>query len=130
MFKYKKNIYSCLLYNFICFGNLKLVEAGGHLEHSFVGVIGAGFLFGLGYGMFDSNNMPILCQFVTARHRATAYGIMNMVGVFAGAAVTQLLGKWTDGGNLGIGFAMLAFVVAIALIVQLYFLRPVADNVE
>ncbi|BEG99492.1 MFS transporter [Bacteroides sedimenti] len=98
--------------------------------HSFVGVIGAGLLFGIGYGMFDANNMPILCQFVSAKQRATAYGIMNMVGVFAGAAVTQLLGKWTDGGNLGLGFSMLGGVVLVALALQLLFLKPKADNVD
>jgi len=87
-------------------------------------------LFGVGYGMFDANNMPILCQFVSAKQRATAYGIMNMVGVFAGASVTQLLGKWTDGGNLGLGFSMLGGVVLVALILQLSFLRPKADNVD
>ena len=27
------------------------------------------------------------------KHRATAYGIMNMTGVFAGAAITEGLGK-------------------------------------
>ena len=96
--------------------------------HSFVAVIGAGLLFGVGYGIFDANNMPILCQFVSTKHRGTAYGIMNMTGVFAGAAVTELLGKWTDGGGLGQGFAMLSIVVLIALAMQLYFLRPKTDN--
>lgn len=96
--------------------------------HSFVAVIGAGLLFGIGYGIFDANNMPILCQFVSTKHRGTAYGIMNMTGVFAGAAVTQLLGRWTDGGNLGMGFAMLSVVVLVALAAQLYFLRPKTDN--
>ncbi len=98
--------------------------------HHIVAVIGAGLLFGIGYGIFDANNMPILCQFVSARQRATAYGIMNMTGVFAGALITDLLGQWTDGGNLGMGFAMLAIVVAVALCAQLYFLRPKTDNVE
>ena len=98
--------------------------------HNLVAVVGAGLLFGIGYGMFDANNMPILCQFVSSRYRATAYGIMNMVGVFAGAAVTQVLGKWTDGGNLGEGFALLSVVVAVALALQLYFLRPQTDNME
>lgn len=37
--------------------------------------------------------MPILCQFVSAKYRGTAYGIMNMTGVFAGATVTQLIRK-------------------------------------
>ena len=98
--------------------------------HSFVAVVGAGLLFGLGFGMFDANNMPILCQFVSAEYRATAYGIMNMTGVFAGAAVTGLLGRWTDGGDLGLGFAMLGGVVLLALALQLYFLRPKTDNME
>lgn len=98
--------------------------------HSLVAVVGAGLLFGIGYGIFDANNMPILCQFVSAKQRATAYGVMNMTGVFAGAAITDLLGQWSDGGNLGLGFAMLAIVVVVALCAQLYFLRPKTDNVE
>lgn len=98
--------------------------------HSIVAVVGAGVLFGVGYGMFDANNMPILCQIISAKYRATAYGIMNMVGVFAGAAVTHILGRFTDGGNLGTAFAVLGSVVLAALILQLSCLRPKADNVE
>lgn len=98
--------------------------------HSVVAVVGAGMLFGIGFGMFDANNMPILCQIISAKYRATAYGVMNMVGVFAGAAVTHLLGKWTDGGNLGIGFAVLGGIVIVALVLQLACLRPTSDNVE
>ena len=97
---------------------------------SFAAVVGAGLLFGVGYGIFDANNMPILCQFISAKYRATAYGVMNMVGVFAGAAVTQVLGSWTDGGNLGMGFAMLSIVVAVALALQLFCLKPTTDNME
>lgn len=96
--------------------------------HSLVAVVGSGLLFGIGYGMFDTNNMPILCQFVSAKYRGTAYGLMNMTGVFAGAAVTEVLGKWTDGGNLGLGFALLSIFVLVAVGLQLYFLRPKTDN--
>lgn len=96
--------------------------------HSLLTVVGSGLLFGIGYGMFDANNMPILCQFVSARQRATAYGVMNMVGVFAGAIITSVLGSWSDSGQLGLGFAMLAVVVALALAAQLFFLRPTTDN--
>ena len=98
--------------------------------HNLVAVVGAGLLFGIGYGIFDTNNMPILCQFVSHKQRATAYGVMNMIGVSAGAFITHLLGRWGNSGNLGAGFAMLAIVVAIALGVQLYFLRPKTDNME
>ncbi len=98
--------------------------------HSLVSVVGAGLCFGMGYGIFDANNMPILCQFISSRYRSTAYGIMNMTGVFAGAAVTQVLGKWTDGGNLGLGFAILGSVVVLALVLQLSCLKPTTDNME
>lgn len=94
--------------------------------HSLFAVIGSAFCFGFGFGMFDANNMPILCQFVSKKYRATAYGLMNMVGVFAGAFITDLLGKSTDGGSLGKDFAMLAGIVAVALVIQLVFLKPKA----
>ena len=100
--------------------SLLLLGLGNH----FVSIVGAGMLFGIGYGMFDANNMPILCQFISSKHRATAYGIMNMVGVMAGATVTRLMGKWSDGGNLGTAFALLSCVVCFALLLELCFLRP------
>lgn len=105
---------------------LLLLGYGGSLAT----VVSAGALFGIGFGMFDANNMPILCQFIPAGYRATAYGIMNMTGVFAGAAVTQVLGQWGDGGQLGRGFALLGLVVLAALTMQLVFLRPKTDNME
>jgi MFS family permease len=86
-------------------------------------VIGA-VLFGIGFGIFDSNNMPILCQFVSSKYRGTAYGIMNMCGVFAGALVTSLLGKSTDSGHLGRDFAYMSVIVFVVLLIQLIFLRP------
>ncbi|WGQ12536.1 MFS transporter [Pedobacter gandavensis] len=92
--------------------------------HTFFHVVGAAVCFGFGFGMFDANNMPILCQFVSAKYRATAYGLMNMVGVFSGALITDVLGKYSEAGTLAEGFVMLAGMVAMALVVQLYFLRP------
>ena len=100
------------------------------LGHNIYAAIGAGLFFGLGYGMFDANNMPILCQFVPSRLRASAYGVMNMVGVFAGAATTSLLGAWAKDGNLGLGFALMAVVIFIAMTLQLTLLRPTSDNKE
>lgn len=91
---------------------------------SMVSIIGAALFFGIGYGFFDANNMPILCQFVPDRLRSTAYGFMNLVGVFAGAVITQVMGSWTGSGNLGLGFAGLGGIVLIALLLELFFLRP------
>ena len=92
--------------------------------HSLFHIVSAAFCFGFGFGMFDANNMPILCQFVSARYRATAYGLMNMGGVFSGALITDWLGKSTDGGNLGRDFAFLSIIVLVMLVIQLLFLRP------
>jgi MFS family permease len=103
---------------------LLLIGFGHTVFHS----VAAAFCFGFGFGMFDANNMPILCQFVSARYRATAYGIMNMVSVFAGAFITDLLGKFTDSGHLGIGFAMQAVIVLAILAIQLYYLRPKTND--
>lgn len=99
---------------------LLLISYGFSLFH----VVGAAFCFGFGFGMFDTNNMPILCQFVSSKYRATAYGFMNLTGISAGAMITNFLGKSTDKGNLGKDFALLAGIVLLALIVQLTFLRP------
>lgn len=96
--------------------------------HSLWHIVAAAFCFGFGFGMFDANNMPILCQFVPARYRATAYGLMNMAGVFAGALVTDLLGRSTDAGNLGQSFAWLSVIVLAALMVQVIFLKPRAKD--
>ena len=43
-------------------------------------------LFGLGWGFFDCNNMPILCQIARPEHRATGYGFMNLVSISVGRA--------------------------------------------
>lgn len=97
---------------------------------TFLTVIGSAVLFGVGFGIFDANNMPVLCQFIPSRLRATAYGFLNMAGVFSGALVTQALGRFKDDGHFGTGFSMLAIVVAAALVLQLMVLRPKAVDYE
>lgn len=92
--------------------------------------VAAGLFFGIGYGMFDTNNMPILCQFVPSKLRATAYGIMNMTGVMMGAVCTQILGKWAEGGNLGLAFAVLGCIIAVALVTQITILNPTTDDMQ
>lgn len=105
---------------------LLLLGFGNSLFH----LMGAAFCFGVGFGMFDANNMPIVCQFIAPAHRATAYGIMNMVGVFAGSLVTNWLGKSVDKGSLGKDFAALALVVAFAAALQYFILRPKSVEYE
>ena len=95
---------------------------------SYWSVIGGGFLFGFGLGFFDTNNMPILCQFFSSRYRSTAYGVMNMSGVIAGGYITKMLGKSTDAGNLGRDFGVMAVVILVVVFVQILILKPKTDN--
>ena len=94
------------------------------LGHTMLSIVGAALFFGIGFGLFDANNMPILCQFVPDNLRSTAYGFMNLMGVFAGALITTVMGSWTGEGNLGLGFSALGAVVLVALLLELFFLRP------
>ena len=44
-------------------------------------------LFGVGWGLFDTNNMPILSQIVRPEQRAAGYGLMNLASIsFGGIA--------------------------------------------
>jgi MFS family permease len=77
-------------------------------------------LFGLGFGSFDANNMPILCQIVRPEHRATGYGLMNTASVAMGAVVTLLAGTLRDNDiSLRTVFALSAVITLIAGIVVL-----------
>jgi ACS family D-galactonate transporter-like MFS transporter len=87
-------------------------------------IIFGAILFGLGFGIYDTNNMPILCQFVAPRYRATGYGIMNFVGISAGAVITEFLGKAADNGGMRHVFVLLLFVVITAIVLQLVSLHP------
>lgn len=53
-------------------------------------------LFGLGWGFFDTNNMPILSQIAPAPLRATGYGIMNLVSISCGGLADWGFGKLRD----------------------------------
>lgn len=96
------------------------------LGNSLFAVVLAILCFGIGYGFFDTNNMPILCQFIPSRQRATAYGFINMAGVLGGAAITTVLGNL----SLGVGFALLGGVTVLSLVIQITMLRPKTINME
>jgi MFS family permease len=96
--------------------------------NSFITIWGGAVCFGLGFGIFDVNNMPILCQFASPRHRATGYGLMNMTGIASGAVITTILGKSADSGSLSRDIALLAIFVIAALSLQLLLLHPKTTN--
>jgi MFS family permease len=41
-------------------------------------------IFGVGWGLFDTNNMPILSQIVPQERRAAGYGLLNLAGISCG----------------------------------------------
>lgn len=87
-------------------------------------IVTGALMFGLGFGIFDVNNMPILCQFVPSRYRATGYGFMNLAGISAGAVITNELGKALDAGHMNTVFIAMIGAVVIAIILQLTVLSP------
>ena len=124
--KGKGRIYTSAIGIALTIPSLLLMGFGNSLFHA----ITAAIFFGLGFGMFDGNNMPILCQFVSSKNRATGYGLLNMAGIFAGALITNFLGRSMDAGHLGRDFALLAGIVSVVLFIQLFFLNPISDGVS
>lgn len=98
-------------------GTLLLVPALlglGYSHHLALAVLFM-ILFGLGWGFFDCNNMPILCQITRPEHRATGYGFMNLVSISTGAGATIVLGWMRDHGiSFSIAFAASAAVALLS----------------
>ena len=81
-------------------------------------------LFGIGWGFFDTNNMPILCQIVPARLRATGYGLMNMASITVGGLAVKKVGAMRDAGAApSLIFSVCAVAAAVAVVLVL-FIRP------
>ena len=94
------------------------------LAPGFTLAIAGSLVYGFGFGMFDANNMPILCQIAPARFRATGYGLLNFFGIASGACLTPLLGQLKDSGvPLAIGFAYCALPALLAAALM-FLLRP------
>ena len=53
-------------------------------------------LYGIGWGFFDCNNMPILSQVVRPELRATGYGFMNLVSISCGGFADWGFGALRD----------------------------------
>ena len=81
-------------------------------------------LFGLGWGFFDCNNMPILCQVVRPTQRATGYGVMNLVSISGGGLADWGFGALRD-ARVPIDAIFGVFSgVAVVSIVLVLLIRP------
>ena len=77
-------------------------------------------VFGIGWGFFDSNNMPILCQIVPTKLRATGYGFMNLVSISCGGFGDWGFGFLRDRGvPLNLIFGAFAGVALISVFIVL-----------
>jgi sugar phosphate permease len=81
-------------------------------------------LFGIGWGFFDCNNMPILCQVARPELRATGYGIMNFVSMIGGGAADWGFGAMRDRQvPLNLIFGVFAGVCVLSVVLVLL-IRP------
>ncbi len=81
-------------------------------------------LFGIGWGFFDCNNMPILCQIVRPELRATGYGVMNLVSISCGGFADWGFGTLQDRGvPLNIIFSIFAGAAVVSVVLVLL-IRP------
>ncbi|MFN0088286.1 MAG: MFS transporter [Blastocatellia bacterium] len=86
--------------------------------------VGFLMLFGLGWGFFDCNNMPILCQLVRPELRATGYGFMNLVGISFGGFADWGFGALRDRHvPLNVIFGVFAGVALLSVFIVLM-IRP------
>ncbi len=81
-------------------------------------------LFGVGWGFFDTNNMPILCQIARPELRATGYGIMNFVSISCGGLADWGFGLMRDRGiPLNAIFSVFAVACLVSVLLVLL-IRP------
>jgi predicted MFS family arabinose efflux permease len=70
--------------------------------------------FGLGRGFFDCNLMPVVCQVVSPKLRATAYGILNCTSCIMGGAMALAGGMLKDWIGLGAALQISAMMLIAA----------------
>ena len=81
-------------------------------------------VFGLGWGAFDCNNMPILCQIVRPELRATGYGLMNLVSISCGGFADWGFGIMRDRHvPLNLSFGAFASIALLSIVLVLL-IRP------
>lgn len=84
-------------------------------------------LFGIGWGISDCNNMPILAQIARPNLRATGYGLMNLFGFLCGGFADWWFGALRD-RNVGLDviFGVLAGIGVVSVVLVLL-IRPKPD---
>ncbi len=88
-------------------------------------------VFGIGWGFFDCNNMPILSQITRPEVRATGYGIMNMVSMTFGGLGDKGFGALRDRGvPIDLIFGAFAAVALLSVAIVLMIRPKTLDGAE
>lgn len=85
-------------------------------------LVGCVIVAGMSQGFLDANLMPAACTVSEPRHRATAYGLLNLAGTTAGGVMTFVVGRMKDANvpfsatfQVGAGFILVAGVLLFAV---------------
>ena len=100
------------------------VGNAGSLTVAIIGLI----VFGFGWGFFDCNNMPILCQIARPEWRATGYGLMNLASISCGGFGDVAFGALRDRHvPLNVIFGAFAGIALLSIFIVLL-IKPQAST--
>ena len=100
--------------------SILLTARTGILALAILGVI----FYRLFTAFLDSNMMPILCEIIDRRYRATAYGLLNLTGVFGAGLGLYFAGVLRDlKVNLSVVYTVVAGLTALGS-GMFFFVRP------
>jgi predicted MFS family arabinose efflux permease len=90
-------------------------------------------LFGVGWGFFDCNNMPILSQIARPELRATGYGLMNLVSISCGGFADWGFGVLRDRhvplfGIFGVFASAAVISIVLVLLIRPRYFEPPAPS--
>ncbi len=84
-------------------------------------------MFGLARGFHDCNLMPIMCQVIDKRYRATGYGFLNFASTAVGGIMVYVGGALKDAN---VSLSVVFQVSAVSLLIASWFLLLVRPNKE
>lgn len=115
------------LLGFVCAGPCLFLLAN---TASFGVTLAAMMVFGLGRGFADANLMPIVCQVVDARYRATAYGVLIFISVMVGGGMIYA-GGWLRDRQVALAIPfMIAAVGLFAAGLMLLAVKTKTDDLQ
>ncbi|HZZ72300.1 MAG TPA: MFS transporter [Pirellulales bacterium] len=95
----------------------------GHLSVAILFLV----VFGVGWGFFDCNTMPVLCQVARPDLRATGYGMMNFISIGCGGFADWGFGRLRDHG---VALAAILGLLAAAALLSIFCMLLIQPRTE